>query len=154
MILTLDSNVLVYAFIPPIHKNEDKRKEWNDLHVKARKIFEEIIGGKHKLILPFAVILEVASVVSSLTGKEELGKDTAIEISDCAEIVLFDSDFRERALDYAVRIRAGGFDNLIAITSILFGTTLITNDRPFFDKLIPFLEEYQFEAKLFRNMTV
>ena len=61
MILTLDSNVLVYAFIPPIHKNEE-------------------------LILPSAVILEVASVVSSLTGKEEFGKDTAIEISDLPKL--------------------------------------------------------------------
>jgi len=152
MNITLDSNVLVYSFVPPLHKNKEKRKEWNNLHVKARKIYENIIDGRHKLTLPFAVIVEVASVISSLTGKEELGKDTALEIEDSAEIILFDSDLKERALDYAVKIRAGGFDNLIAITSILFGTTLITNDKPFYDKLVPFSEDYQFEVRFFKDM--
>lgn len=137
---------------PSLHKNKEKRKDWSDLHIKAKKIYEDVIEGKHKLILPFAVIVEVAPVVSNLTGKEEFGKDTALEIEDSAEIILFDSDFKERALDYAVKIKAGGFDNLIAITSILFGTTLITNDKPFYDKLVPFSNQYQFEVKFFRNM--
>ena len=152
--ITLDSNVLVYAFVPPIHKNKDKREEWKNLHIKAKRIYEGIIKGKQKLILPFAVIVEVASVISLLTGKEEFGKDSALEIEDAAEVVLFDSDFKERALDYAVKIKAGGFDNLIAITSILYGTTLITNDKPFYDKLIPFLDEYQFEVKHFRDLNL
>lgn len=144
--------MLVYAFVPPIHKNIEKRKDWNDLHIKAKKIYESIIEGKHKLILPFAVVLEVASVISNLTGKEEFGKDTAMEIEDSAEIILFDSDIMERALDYAVKLKAGGFDNLIAITSILYGTTLITNDKPFYDKIIHFTDEYQFEVKFFRDL--
>ncbi len=142
----------MYAFVPPIHKNKEKREEWNNLHIKAKKIYESIIEGKHRLILPFAVIVEVASAVSMLTGKAEFGKDAAIEIEDSAELVLFDSDFKERALDYAVKIKAGGFDNIIAIASILYGTTLITNDKPLYDKLVPFSDEYQFKVKLFRNL--
>lgn len=152
MNLTLDSNVLVYAFVPPLHKNIEKRKEWNELHIKAKKIYEGVIEGKHKLILPFAVIVEVASVVSNLTGKDELGKDAALEIEDSAKILLFDSDLKERAVDYAIRIKAGGFDNLIAVTAILYGTTLITNDRPFYDKLVPYSDEYLFKIRLFRDM--
>jgi predicted nucleic acid-binding protein len=124
MDITLDSNVLVYAFVPPIHRNKEKREEWNNLHIKAKKIYESVIRGKQKLILPFAVIVEVASVVALLTGKDEYGKDVAMEIEDSAQIILFDSDLKERALDYAIKIRAGGFDNFIAITAILFGTTL------------------------------
>ncbi len=152
MNLTLDSNVLVYAFVPPLHKNKERRKEWKELHIKARKIYEDVIKGKHRLILPFAVIVEVASVVSNLTGKDELGKDTALEIEDSAKIILFDSDLKERAVDYAIRIKAGGFDNLIAVAAILYGTTLITNDKPFYDKLVPFSDEYLFKVKLFRDM--
>jgi len=154
MDITLDSNVLVYAFVPPIHKNEVKRKEWEYLHIKARKIYENVIREKHCLILPFAVIMEVASVISLLTGKEEYGKDAALEIEDCDKIVLFDSDIKERALDYAIKIKAGGFDNLIAITSILYGTTLITNDKPFYNKLLQFTDEYQFDVKLFRDLNL
>jgi len=154
MDITLDSNVLVYAFVPPIHKNEVKRKEWEYLHIKARKIYENVIREKHCLILPFAVIMEVASVISLLTGKEEYRKDAALEIEDCAKIVLFDSDIKERALDYAIKIKAGGFDNLIAITSILYGTTLITNDKPFYNKLLQFTDEYQFDVKLFRDLNL
>ena len=154
MDITLDSNVLVYAFVPPIHKNEVKRKEWKNLHINARKIYEDVIKEEHCLILPFAVIMEVASVISLLTGKEEYGKDSALEIADSAKIILFDSDLKERALDYAIKIKAGGFDNLIAITSILYGTTLITNDKPFYNKLIKFTEEYQFEIKLFRDLNI
>lgn len=154
MDITLDSNVLVYAFVPPLHKNKEKREEWKNLHTKARKIYEDVIEGKHRLILPFAVIVEVSSVVSMLTGKEEFGKDAALEIEDSAEVILFDSDFKERAIDYAVKIKAGGFDNIIAITTILYGTTLITNDKPFYDKLTPFLDEYQFEIKLFRDLNL
>jgi predicted nucleic acid-binding protein len=152
MDITLDSNVLVYAFVPPIHRNKEKREEWNNLHIKAKKIYESMIRGKQKLILPFAVIVEVASVVALLSGKEEYRKDVAFEIEDSARIILFDSDLKERALDYAIKIKAGGFDNFIAITAILFGTTLITNDRPFYDKLIPLSGEYQFNVRLFRNM--
>jgi len=154
MIFTLDSNVLVYAFVPPLHKNEEKRKEWKNLHDKAKKIYESIIEGKHRLVLPFAVILEVASVVSMLTGKEEFGIDAAIEIEESATIVLFDRDLKERSLEYAVKIKAGGFDNIIAITSIIYGTTLITNDKPFYDKLVPFFDEYQFEVKFFRSLNI
>ncbi len=154
MYITLDSNVLVYAFVPPIHKNEVKRKEWENLHINAKKIYENVIREKHCLILPFAVIVEVASVISLLTGKEEYGKDAALEIGDCAKIVLFDSDIKERALDYAIKIKAGGFDNLIAITSILYGTTLITNDKPFYNKLLQFTDEYQFNVKLFRDLNL
>jgi len=29
MDITLDSNVLVYAFVPPLHKNKEKREDWN-----------------------------------------------------------------------------------------------------------------------------
>lgn len=154
MYITLDSNVLVYAFVPPLHKNKKKREEWNNLHIKAKELYEDVIKEKHRLILPFAVIVEVASVISLLTGKEEFGKDAALEIEDSAEVVLFDVDLKERALDYAVRIRAGGFDNLIAITSILYGTTLITNDKPFHDKLVPFSSEYQFKIKFFRDLNL
>ena len=154
MDITLDSNVLVYAFVPPIHKNEVKRKEWENLHINARKIYENVIREKHCLILPFAVIMEVASVISLLTGKEEYGKDAALEIEDCAKIVLFDSDIKERALDYSIKIKAGGFDNIIAITSILYGTTLITNDKPFYNKLLQFTDEYQFDVKLFRDLNL
>ena len=146
--------MLVYAFVPPIHNNEVKRKEWENLHINARKIYENVIREKHCLILPFAVIVEVASVISLLTGKEEYGKDAALEIEDCAKIVLFDSDIKERALDYAIKIKAGGFDNLIAITSILYGTTLITNDKPFYNKLIQFTDEYQFDVKLCRDLNL
>jgi predicted nucleic acid-binding protein len=152
MDITLDSNVLVYAFVPPIHRNKEKREEWNNLHIKAKKIYESVIRGKQKLILPFAVIVEVASVVALLTGKDEYGKDVAMEIEDSAQIILFDSDLKERALDYAIKIKAGGFDNFIAITAILFGTTLITNDRPFYNKLILLSGEYQFNVRLFRSM--
>jgi predicted nucleic acid-binding protein len=98
--------------------------------------------------------MEVASVISLLTGKEEYGKDAALEIEDCAKIVLFDSDIKERALDYAIKIKAGGFDNLIAITSILYGTTLITNDKPFYNKLLQFTDEYQFDVKHFRDLNL
>lgn len=89
-----------------------------------------------------------------LTGKEELGKDAALEIEDSAKVILFDSDLKDRALDYAVKIKAGGFDNLIAITSLLYGTTLITNDRVLHDKLDPISEEYQFKVKLFRELNL
>ena len=36
----------------------------------------------------------------------------------------------------------------------LYGTTLITNDKPFHDKLTPFSDEYQFEIKLFRDLNL
>lgn len=154
MDITLDSNVLVYAFVPPIHKNEMKRNEWGDLHTNARKLYEDVLNENHRLIIPFAVLIEVASVISSLTGKEEYGKDAAMEIEDSAQIILFDSDVKERALDYAIKIKAGGFDNLIAITSIIYGTTLITNDRPFYNKLVRFTDEYQFNMELFRDLDI
>ena len=154
MNITLDSNVLVYSFVPPLHKNKKKREEWRTLHTKARRLFEDIIAGKHELVVPFAVVVEVASVVALLTGKEEFGKDAALEIEDSAQIILFDSDIKDRVLDYAVKIKAGGFDNIIAITSIMYGTTLITNDRPLYEKLKSFTEVYQFDVRLFRDLNI
>ena len=93
-------------------------------------------------------------MISALTGREEYGKDVAMEIEDSAQIILFDSDVKKRALDYAIRIKADGFDNIIAITSIIYGTTLITNDRPLYNKLVRFTDEYQFNLELFRDLDV
>jgi predicted nucleic acid-binding protein len=106
------------------------------------------------LVVPFAVVVEVVSVVALLTGKEEFGKDAALEIEDSAQIILFDSDIKDRVLDYAVKIKAGGFDNIIAITSIMYGTTLITNDRTLYEKLKSFTEVYQFDVRLFRDLNI
>jgi hypothetical protein len=36
MDITLDSNVLVYAFVPPLHKNKKKHEEWKICISKLR----------------------------------------------------------------------------------------------------------------------
>ena len=52
MKITIDSDVLAYAFIEPskeIYKN--KYEEFKTLHIKADDLFKDVILGNHELII-------------------------------------------------------------------------------------------------------
>ena len=154
MDLTLDSNVLVYANIPPYHKDPKEFKRWEGLHKKSKQLFEDILRGKHNLIIPFSVLVEVASVISILTGKRDIAKDVAIQIEDASKLIIFDRDLMDVAIEHAIEIKAGGFDNIIATTSISYKTLLITNDKPFYEKIAKVSYLYDIDVKLLREMSI
>lgn len=72
MKVTIDSDVLAYAFIEPT-KNlyKDKYEEFKALHVKADNLFKDVIFGKHELIIPSTVLIEVPIIISRAAGTED-----------------------------------------------------------------------------------
>ena len=152
MRLTLDSNVLVYALAPPLHKRVLRKRGWRELSEKASILFEDIIKGKHRLVIPYSVPVEIAAVVAILTGDEAKGKEAASEVMGVAEVVFYDERLAEKAIEHAVKIRASGFDNIVATTAILGKATLLTNDRIFYEKMSRVASEYGVDVKLFREL--
>jgi len=71
MKVTLDSDVLAYAFIEPnkdVHK--ERYEEFEVLHNKADSLFKDVIKGNYELIIPSTVLIEVAIVMSRAVGSE------------------------------------------------------------------------------------
>jgi predicted nucleic acid-binding protein len=71
MKLTIDSDVLAYAFIEPAKEVYKERfDEFKTLHNKADYIYKGVIRGVHELIIPSTVLIEVAIVMSRALGGE------------------------------------------------------------------------------------
>ena len=71
MKLTIDSDVLAYAFIEPTKEVYKERfDEFKALHNKADYIYKGVIRDIHELIIPSTVLIEVAIVMSRAVGEE------------------------------------------------------------------------------------
>jgi predicted nucleic acid-binding protein len=79
MKVTIDSDVLAYSFIEPnkeIYK--ERYEEFKALHIKADDLFKDVILGKHELIIPSTVLIEVAIVISRAAGLKLLKQSMRI----------------------------------------------------------------------------
>lgn len=152
MHLVLDTNVLVYAFVSPEFVPKVRKDEWFALHSKARLLYEDILSGKHYLIIPSTVLIEMAAVISAMSGEEQARMDVD-NVKENALILYDDPIFTEQAIAHAVNLKLSGFDTTIASCAILNSATLITNDRGFYEKFSPKARDFGVNVLLFRNLT-
>src|SRR3989338_3646428 len=106
MLITLDTTVLVKALVEP--RREKK--------------------GKNQLCIPSVAIVETASVVSRLTGSEELGKEAADFVTELAHSIIYDVELLDKAVAIATNTKASVFDVIFLACSKLTNSMLITDD--------------------------
>ena len=149
--MRLDTNVLVYAFISPEFVPKARKEEWLTLNNNARLLYEDILAGKHELIIPSTVLIEMAAVISAMSGEEQARKDVN-NVKNNALIAYDDPIFTEQAIGHWLALKLSGFDTTIASCAIANNATLITNDKAFYEKFSPRAEDFGIKVLLFRDL--
>ena len=126
---TIDSSVIVKGILKPRRKKQDAvLKEQTVLYGIASSIMDGINKGEDELVIPTIAIVEVAAVVSRLTGIKDSGVNTANLISSIATVI-DESDILKECIDIAAETKISGFDSVFIACAKATNSTLITDDR-------------------------
>jgi len=133
MKLTIDSDVLAYAFIEPTKEVYKERfDEFKALHNKADYIYKGVIRGVHELIIPSTVLIEVAIVMSRAVG-EEIAKSVYGRVKkNATEILYLNEKFTTYCMEKGIKTHLSGFDTVVFASVVHANSALVTNDRSFF----------------------
>ena len=133
MKLTIDSDVLAYAFIEPTKEVYKERfDEFEALHNKADYLYKGVIRGVHELIIPSTVLVEVAIVMSRAVG-EEIAKTVYEKVKKHAiEIIYLNEKFTAYCMEKGIKTHLSGFDTVVFACVVHANSALLTNDRSFF----------------------
>ncbi|MCK4732083.1 MAG: PIN domain-containing protein [Methanophagales archaeon] len=133
MKLTIDSDVLAYAFIEPTKKVYKERfDEFTVLHNKADYLYKCVIRGVHELIIPATVLIEVAIVMSRTVG-EETAKSVYEKVKRHASKILYlNEKFTSYCMEKGIKTHLSGFDTVVFACVVHANSALVTNDRSFF----------------------
>lgn len=103
MKVTIDSDVLVYAFIEPTKRiYKENYEKFIVLHAKADSIFKDVINGDYELIIPSTVLIEVAIVISRAVGSK-IAKEVYETIKENASSILYlNENFTEYCMETGV----------------------------------------------------
>lgn len=116
MKLTIDSDVLAYAFIEPTKEVYKERfDEFKALHNKADYIYKGVIRGVHELIIPSTVLIEVAIVMSRAVG-EAIAKTVYERVKKHAtEILYLNEEFTTYCMEKGIETHLSGFDSVVFV---------------------------------------
>ena len=153
MKLTIDSDVLAYAFIEPTKKVYKERfDEFKVLHNKADYLYKCVIRGVHELIIPATVLIEVA-IVMSRTVEEETAKSVYEKVKRHASKILYlNEKFTSYSMEKGIKTHLSGFDTVVFACVVHANSALVTNDRSFFRNVKKHHPEIK--AYLLREMDV
>lgn len=132
MKVTLDSDVLAYAFIEPdedIYK--ERYEEFEVLHNKADILFKDVIKGNYELIIPSTVLIEVAIVMSRAVGSEIAKMVYERIMKHTTEILYLDEYFTSYCMKRGIKTHLSGFDTVVFSCACYVNSVLVTNDRRF-----------------------
>ncbi len=125
---TFDTTVLAEGLVKPRREKKDAvYEERKKRHEKAKAFLREVETGEAVMYVPTAALVEIAAVVSRLTGKEERGREASEYVQTHAE-VLYDWDILQEAVQLAAETAASGFDNVFLTVAKETDSTLLTND--------------------------
>ena len=133
MKLTIDSDVLVYAFVKPTKKiYKEQFEEFAALHDKADRIYKSVIRGDHELVIPSTVLIEVAIVMSRMVGGD-IAKAVYERLKGhTTEILYLNEHFTTYCVDKGIKTHLSGFDTVVFACADYMDSKLITNDRRLF----------------------
>ena len=138
MNLTLDTDVVVFGLIEPEicrHIYKEKYPEFVSLHKKAEQIFKSIVNGKNNLIIPVSVLIEISAVVSRITNDKDDGITASDFTRKYSQIIYLDPAFSDYCIENSANTKISGFDAVVLSTGMLYDSTLITNDRKFYNNI-------------------
>jgi len=128
-IVVLDTSVIVKSLVRPSPNllNKVYRREV-ETHEKCRDVILEIERLRLETLIPFAGLVEVASVLNRLLN-EDFARRIVSSLSVTYKIVRED-EFGDYALEVAFREAPSGFDTYFIALARKEGSTLITDDEP------------------------
>lgn len=162
MRILLDTNVYIYRFVPPQYVSSSDRSRWTDLHSKAKIVYDNILARKHQLIIPSVVLVEIASVVQSITGDEAIAAQATDELKKLvderiAEIAYLDDLLMNQSISFVFESKLKAIDAVIATCCLIKQASLLTNDGELYtgvislplDPVIP----YRIDAYILRDVS-
>mgnify|MGYP001611016774 FL=1 len=145
---TLDTTALIKGSLPPRRTKKDAIfEEQARLFKIASGIIDEIFQGKHTLSIPYVALVEVAAVVSRLTGDDAAAKKTTDFVRGLATMINEES-FCSEAISLAIMTKASGFDNVFIACAKITASMLITDDKKMFEAA----KRAGIKARLLRDM--
>jgi len=128
--VVLDSSVLVKSILKPGHWLPDEiYKRELETHRKARILIKTLKSHQTTVLIPYPVLVEVAAVVARLASRELAEK--AIESLKATKnyIIIYEEEYRDRALQAALETGSSGFDAYIIALAWVRDALLITDDE-------------------------
>ncbi len=123
--LTIDSSVIVASLL----------KQEKD-HLKALRLWKEVIAGTSLAIMPYTVLVEVVAAVRRRTGLKDLAQKVKNELlsMETVSFVILDPDSASYASDIAVETGVRGMDAVVIQTAKEYDTVLVTLDTELIEK--------------------
>ena len=131
--ITLDSNILIWAFFPPkysgaLSKNEDRKEE------SAKQLLKDIGREKYIALIPTPVLGEFISYIGK--GYDASFTDEPINIiKQSCKIIDLDEELLSKITRSILQIKYHSIDSTIAAIANYYRTTLVTFDKELLDKL-------------------
>lgn len=140
MIVLLDTSIHVYYLVPPEYVPAEDRTRWSELHDKAKIIYKNILSGRHTLVVPAVILVEIASVIQSITGEESKAAQAVDELSrlnqeGITSILYLDSLLTEQSISFAIESKLKSVDAIIGACSVIRQATLVTNDADLYQAI-------------------
>ncbi len=112
--VVLDSSVIVKNILKPGRwlPEEVYRREL-ETHHKARVLVKMLKSSGATVLIPYPVIVEVAAVVSRLASRELAEKVVESLKTTKNYIVVYEEEYRDKALKVALQTGSSGFDAYI-----------------------------------------
>lgn len=144
-----DANVIVKGLVEPRRKKEDELFEREmRLHKKAKEYLLGVEAGQIEMMIPSIALIEVACVVSRLTGDDELARDAVNFLLWGARKIFFDSETLDAAINTGIKTKASGFDTVYLVVLEMADAVLITDDL----KLHNLAKRMELKSELLREI--
>lgn len=133
MRVLLDTNIYIYYYIPSNYVKSSDEKRWKSLRNKSRIIFESVLAGKHKLVIPAIILVEVAAKIFEFTGDEEKTGyivDSLKKLSEngIAHMAYMDYIATDQSISSIYQTGLKAVDSIIMACCLVEQATLVTND--------------------------
>ncbi len=129
--VVLDSSVIVKAILKPYNLLSDRiYKRELETHRKARLLIKKLKMQLVRVLIPYPVLVEVAAVITRLSNRELAEKVIDSLLTTKNYVIVYEEEYRDKALEVALRTGSSGFDAYIIALSQTRNALLITDDEP------------------------
>ena len=129
--VVLDSSVIIKSLLKPGRwlPGEVYKREL-ETHYKARTLVKTLKSNNITVLLPYPVIVEVGAVIARLASRELAGRVVESLRTTKNYIVVYEEEYRDKALKVALLTGSSGFDAYIIGLAWSRDALLITDDEP------------------------
>ncbi len=128
--VVLDSSVIVKSVLKPGRwlPSEIYRREL-ETHYKARALIKILKSQQIRVLIPYPVLVEVVAVIARLANRELATKVLESIKTTKNYIIVYEEEYRDRALRVAFETGSSGFDAYIIALAWSRNALLITDDE-------------------------